>query len=169
MTTDGFGFMLAFGDLAWVPFTYSLQARYLVHHHPALPPWQLAAIWALNLAGYALFRGANSEKDAFRRDAAAPAVAHLQTMPTRRGTRLLVSGYWGIARKINYTGDWMMGLAWCLLCGGGSLVPYFYAIYFGILLAHRAWRDDHACANKYGDDWTLYKQLVPWVFVPGLI
>jgi delta14-sterol reductase/lamin-B receptor len=24
VTTDGFGFMLAFGDLAWVPFTYSL-------------------------------------------------------------------------------------------------------------------------------------------------
>lgn len=37
ITTDGFGFMLAFGDLAWVPFTYSLQARYLVDHprvHP---------------------------------------------------------------------------------------------------------------------------------------
>jgi hypothetical protein len=29
---DGFGFMLAFGNLAWVPFTYSLQARYLVDH-----------------------------------------------------------------------------------------------------------------------------------------
>ena len=29
---DGFGFMLAFGDLVWVPFTYSLQARYLVDH-----------------------------------------------------------------------------------------------------------------------------------------
>ena len=25
ITTDGFGFMLAFGDLVWVPFTYSLQ------------------------------------------------------------------------------------------------------------------------------------------------
>ena len=32
ITTDGFGFMLAFGDLTWVPFTYSLQARYLVDH-----------------------------------------------------------------------------------------------------------------------------------------
>ena len=33
ITTDGFGYMLAFGDLAWVPFTYSLQARpeYLAH------------------------------------------------------------------------------------------------------------------------------------------
>ena len=25
ITTDGFGFMLAFGDLTWVPFIYSLQ------------------------------------------------------------------------------------------------------------------------------------------------
>ncbi|KAJ2885207.1 erg24, C-14 sterol reductase [Coemansia asiatica] len=29
ITTDGFGWMLAFGDLTWVPFMYSLQARYL--------------------------------------------------------------------------------------------------------------------------------------------
>lgn len=32
ITHDGFGFMLAFGDLAWVPFTYSLQAQFLLHH-----------------------------------------------------------------------------------------------------------------------------------------
>lgn len=29
ITTDGFGFMLAFGDNTWVPFTYVLQAKYL--------------------------------------------------------------------------------------------------------------------------------------------
>lgn len=32
ITCDGFGWMLAAGDLFWVPFTYSLQARYLVDH-----------------------------------------------------------------------------------------------------------------------------------------
>lgn len=37
ITTDGFGFMLAFGDLAWVPFTYSVQARYLVDYPQACP------------------------------------------------------------------------------------------------------------------------------------
>ena len=159
----------AFGDLAWVPFTYSLQARYLVDHSPQLAAWQLALIWLLNCTGYALFRGSNSQKDAFRRDPKAPAVAHLRTMDTKRGTKLLVSGYWGLARKINYTGDWMMGLAWCLTCGWGSLMPYFYAIYFGILLVHRAWRDDHACQTKYGADWQRYKRAVPSVFIPGLL
>ena len=32
ITTDGFGYMLAFGDLVWLPFTYSLHARYLATH-----------------------------------------------------------------------------------------------------------------------------------------
>lgn len=32
ITHEGFGFMLAFGDLVWVPFTYSLQAHFLLYH-----------------------------------------------------------------------------------------------------------------------------------------
>lgn len=49
ITTDGFGFMLAFGDLAWVPFTYSLQARYLSVHPVILGPVYLVAIVAIQL------------------------------------------------------------------------------------------------------------------------
>merc|ERR1711979_90500 len=56
ITTDGFGYMLAFGDLAWVPFTYGLQARYLVDHDPNLSNAALTAISLLGLGGYALFR-----------------------------------------------------------------------------------------------------------------
>ena len=32
ITSDGFGFMLAFGDLTWVPFIYTLQSKFLVHN-----------------------------------------------------------------------------------------------------------------------------------------
>lgn len=56
ITTDGFGFMLAFGDLCWVPFIYSLQARYLVNHDPGLPKTAIVAIGFLNMIGYAIFR-----------------------------------------------------------------------------------------------------------------
>lgn len=73
-------------------------------------------------------RSANSEKDAFRKDPTDPEVlvniddrlrwktllicviacclqvAHLTYMATKRGTRLITSGWWGLARKINYTG-----------------------------------------------------------------
>merc|ERR1719460_2746844 len=59
ITTDGFGYMLAFGDLAWVPFTYGLQARYLVDHDPGLSVPALGLIAAIGAGGYAVFRGSN--------------------------------------------------------------------------------------------------------------
>ena len=169
ITTDGFGFMLCFGDLTWVPFTYSLQSRYLAFFDPGLSSVTLCIILAAKIAGYRAFRGSNGEKDAFRTDPKASRCAHLETITTKTGRKLLVSGWWGMARKINYTADWTMALSWCAVCGTGSIIPYFYAIYFAILLIHRAMRDDHACHEKYGDDWDRYKKRVPYVFIPGLI
>lgn len=60
-------------------------------------------------------------QDLFRRDPSHPRVASLRTLPTERGTKLIVSGWWGIARHINYTGDWLMGCGRrrCVLLGAG--------------------------------------------------
>jgi Delta14-sterol reductase len=66
ITTDGFGFMLAVGDLTWVPFVYSLQARYLVFNHVELGPMWTAVILAVNFTGYYIFRASNGEKNDFR-------------------------------------------------------------------------------------------------------
>lgn len=96
ITTDGFGYMLCFGDLAWVPLTYSIQARYLVENDPHLSYNALAAILAVHILGYCVFRGANSQKDAFRRDPNHTSVSHLKFMKTKRGTKLLTSGWWGM-------------------------------------------------------------------------
>ena len=168
ITTDGFGFMLCFGDLSWVPFTYSLQSRYLAMFDPELSAFVLVGIALTKTAGYCAFRGSNGEKDAFRTDPDSERCSHLETITTKAGRKLLVAGWWGMARKINYTADWTMALSWCAVCGTESLVPYFYAIYFAILLVHRAMRDDHACHEKYGDDWDRYKKRVPYMFIPGL-
>lgn len=166
ITTDGFGFMLVFGDLVWVPFTYTLQTRYLVDFDPQLNSPLILCIALIHFIGYYIFRSSNSQKDSFRRDHLAPEVNHLKFIETKRGTRLLVSGWWGVARKINYTGDWLITLSWCLLCGFQSPIPYFQAIYFLILLIHRADRDDKMCLEKYGEDWIRYKKEVPYLFIP---
>lgn len=44
-----------------------------------------------------------------RRNPTDPSVSHLKTLPTERGTKLLISGWWGMSRHINYFGDWIMG------------------------------------------------------------
>lgn len=48
ITSEGFGYMLAFGDLTWVPFVYSIQARYLMDHTQVglLPSQSLACLVA---------------------------------------------------------------------------------------------------------------------------
>ena len=71
--------------------------------------------------------------------------------------------------RVPHSGDWLMGLAWCLCCGAISPLAYFYAAYFLVLLVHRAMRDDHFCSEKYGADWKAYKQKVPAIFIPGVI
>lgn len=168
ITTDGFGFMLAFGDLSWVPFVYTLQARFLAATPIDLGNLSVVGIVALKVLGYWAFRGSNLQKDRFRTDPNHPSVAYLRTMPTSRGTKLIISGWWGMARHINYTADWLMSLAWALPCGISSPVPYFHPIYFAILLIHRDGRDFHACSLKYGKDWERYCKAVPYSLIPSI-
>jgi len=67
--------MLAFGDLSWVPFTYTLQARYLVLFPRVLALWELVGIIGVYLVGMYIFRASNSQKDAFRTNPTDPSVA----------------------------------------------------------------------------------------------
>lgn len=168
ITTDGFGFMLAFGDLTWVPFTYSLQARYIADHGVKLPWWALVAIVVLKLVGMYIFRSANDQKNVFRTNPTDPAVKDLKFIQTHTGSKLITSGWWGMSRHINYFGDMIMGLAWCLPTGFNHIIPYFYAIYFTALLINRQERDDEKCHRKYGKDWETYCSIVPARIIPGI-
>uniref|UniRef100_A0A8D2HJF5 Delta(14)-sterol reductase TM7SF2 n=1 Tax=Urocitellus parryii TaxID=9999 RepID=A0A8D2HJF5_UROPR len=139
ITHDGFGFMLAFGDLAWVPFTYSLQAQFLLYHPQPLGLPMAAVICLIN---------------------------GLETIPTATGRQLLVSGWWGMVRHPNYLGDLIMALAWSLPCGVSHLLPYFYVLYFTALLVHREARDERQCLQKYGRAWHEYCRRVPYRILP---
>jgi protein-S-isoprenylcysteine O-methyltransferase Ste14 len=111
---DGFGVMLSFGDSVWVPFTYSVQARYLAFY-PVELGWQgIASVLAVQLSGYYIFRSVNNEKNRFRTNPEDPKVKHLKYIETAAGSRLLVSGWWGTARHINYLGDWFMSWSYVL-------------------------------------------------------
>jgi len=165
ITTDGFGFMLSVGDLAWVPFVYCLQARYLVFTPVVLGPALTAVVVLFNFVGYYIFRTANAEKNDFRNG---KNPKNLQFFTTESGSKLLTSGWWGRSRHPNYLGDLLMALAWSFPTGFNTPITYFYVTYFAVLLIHRQRRDDEACEKKYGKDWKKYMELVPYRIIPGV-
>ena len=88
---------------------------------------------------------------------------------TKVGSRLLVDGWWRYARKIRYTADALMALSWGLICGFDSFLPYFYVMFFVVMILHRAHRDIARCKRKYGADWDRYTKEVPYLFVPKVL
>ena len=164
ITTDGFGFMLSFGDLAWVPWTYSLQCRYLSieGNEINLGLFLSLSIVALQALGFYIFRSANKQKSDFRQGK----LPHLKSIKTKTGSKLLIEGWWGLSQHINYFGDWLIGLSWCLPTGFQTPLTYFYVIYFASLLIHRQTRDEMKCRAKYGKDWETYEKLVPYKIIP---
>ncbi|KAH9603750.1 hypothetical protein KSS87_010362 [Heliosperma pusillum] len=152
------GFMLVFGDLVWIPFTFSIQVGSDEQYgfdglERAIGREQL----------YRIFRGANKQKHVFKKN---PKALIWGRPPKVIGGKLLASGYWGIARHCNYLGDLLLALSFSLPCGISSPVPYFYPIYLLILLIWRERRDEARCAEKYKDIWAEYCKVVPWRILP---
>ena len=119
-------------------------------------------ILALYFVGYYIFRTANSQKNQYKTN---PSLEIWGQKPNTIGGKLLISGFWGIGRHMNYTGDLIMSLAYCLPCGA-QLGGYFYSIYLTVLLTHRAYRDDTKCKEKYDKLWKEYCEAVPYVYLP---
>jgi delta14-sterol reductase len=162
ITTDGFGYMLCFGDLALVPFSYSLQARYLVLEKIELGFEYSLGILILGLIGFYIFKASNIQKNKFRQGK----LNHLVSIQTDTKTKLLCDGWWKLSQHPNYFGDWLYALTWCLATGFTTPLTYYYIFYFGSLLLHRQTRDEAKCRAKYGKYWEEYEARVPYKIVP---
>jgi Delta14-sterol reductase len=162
---EHFGLMLVWGDYVFIPFGFSVQNFFLLADTRPISFLEVAAILSTFTVGFAIFRGANSQKHNFKTDPS----AHIWGKPpiTLGGGRLLASGFWGISRHMNYTGDLLLALSYCMPCGfrSGSL-PYFYLIYLLLLTIHREHRDDERCMLKYKAVWEEYCLRVPYRMMP---
>jgi Delta14-sterol reductase len=163
--SERFGLMLVWGDYAFVPFCYSVTGWFLVHRMEPLPAPLLVALPALFVFGLWVFRGANSQKDRFKRDPK----THIWGRPAETiGGRILVSGFWGIGRKLNYSGEICVYISWTALTGFDAIWPWLLPLWLMGLLSHRAWRDDKRCRAKYGPLWEEYCRRARFKMVPFL-
>jgi protein-S-isoprenylcysteine O-methyltransferase Ste14 len=81
---------------------------------------------------------------------------------------LLGSGYWGMARHLNYTFEVLTFLIWSLPLKTEFLVVYFPTIFLVFLLWSRMSRDEVRCLLKYHQSWIQHTNRVPYLLIPGV-
>eukprot|EP00007_Cunea_sp_BSH-02190019_P000300 CAMPEP_0174230630 /NCGR_PEP_ID=MMETSP0417-20130205/1357_1 /TAXON_ID=242541 /ORGANISM="Mayorella sp, Strain BSH-02190019" /LENGTH=403 /DNA_ID=CAMNT_0015308361 /DNA_START=170 /DNA_END=1378 /DNA_ORIENTATION=- len=158
IVAEHFGFMLVWGDFVFIPFVFSVQTWFLLENAEPLSTVELIGMISVFVIGYIVFRGSNKQKHDYKHN---PQGLIWGKKPVVVG-RLLASGWWGLSRHPNYWGDIMLGIAYSLPCGFGSVLPWVYPIYLTLLLVHRFVRDDERCSQKYKDIWVKYCNTVPY-------
>jgi delta14-sterol reductase len=162
------GFKLGWGDLAFYPFFYAIPLWATAElPAPRTPAFILVISAMIFLCGWWLARGANMQKYTFKKN---PGKVFLGIKPqtiTDGKKSILVSGFWGLSRHINYLGEILMALG-IVLCVGYPMLPWpwLYALYYVLLLFPRQMADDKLCAAKYGDLWDEYRKKVPYRIIP---
>ncbi len=159
------GFKLGWGCLTFYPFFYAVglwsQAG-KPNPHTSLPALIFCAV--LFFTGWAFARGANLQKFHFKRD---PKRKFLGVTPIALEGRVLVNGFWGLSRHINYLGELLMAVGITLALGyPASWEPWLYPLYYVLLLFPRQHFDDLRCAAKYGPLWSEYVKRVPYRIIP---
>lgn len=163
LVSERFGWMLVWGDYVLVPFFYCFSGWWLLHASSPLPPLAAIALVLLFILGFWLFRGANQQKHRFKQN---PDISIWGKPAESLEGRLLVSGFWGIGRHLNYTGEICIYMSFVLTTVFTSWVPFILPAWLAGLLWHRSWRDERRCSAKYGPLWSQYKQQVRFSMVP---
>lgn len=163
IVAERFGWMLAWGDYVLVPFFYCLAGWWLVDSTDSIHGAAAAAICVLFVVGFCAFRGANEQKHRFKQNAQ---VSIWRRPAESLDGRLLVSGFWGLGRHLNYTGEICVYFAFALTTGFASWIPFVLPVWLTALLWHRSLRDDRRCRTKYGELWERYTQRVPYALIP---
>jgi len=162
------GFKLGWGCLTFYPFFYSI-ALFTTAHLPdpgRSLRYSLTAVFVF-FCGWILARGANMQKFYFKTD---PEKAFLGIKPetiTDGKRTLLVNGFWGVSRHINYLGEILMAVGITLSVGYPLNLPgWLYPLYYIALLFTRQYADDKRCSAKYGPLWAEYETRVKYRIIP---
>ncbi|MBN2657312.1 MAG: DUF1295 domain-containing protein [Spirochaetales bacterium] len=162
------GFKLGWGCLAFYPYFYPI-ALWATADLPDPGTHMILRILYVLLffAGWSLARGANMQKFYFKTH---PDKSFLGIKPETLSDgqkTLLVNGFWGLSRHINYLGEILMASGIILSVGyPANPLPWLYPLYYVALLFPRQMADDKRCALKYGPLWEEYESKVKYRIIP---
>lgn len=183
---ERWGWMLVYWNLAGVAFAYSFNGRFIATQGDQLDDISFPIFCLMTgavIAAYWVFDEANAQKNRFRaqlmdggyvqRMFSFPqlpnaTLSNPKFLETKVGSKLLIDGWWKYVRKPHYTADLCLAILLSLTGGTDHFLPFFFVLFFGPMLVHRAYRDSARCSQKYGADWEQYTKKVPYTFIPGI-
>jgi delta14-sterol reductase len=162
------GFKLGWGCIAFYPYFYTIGLWSTVDlPNPHTPTFLQVLYVLIFFCGWGLSRGANMQKYYFKKNPTQPFLGIVPETITDGQKTLLVNGFWGLSRHINYLGEILMGIGIALSVGHPLLIwPWLYPLYYVVLLFPRQIDDDKRCALKYGALWETYLKRVPYKIIP---
>lgn len=162
------GFKLGWGCIAFYPFFYAIPLWATVNLAPIhLSTYALIAFGLVFFTGWSFSRGANLQKYNFKKDPSKKFLGIQPELLADGNNVLLVNGFWGVSRHVNYLGEILMAVG-IVLCTGHawSFYPWLYPLYYVALLFPRQQADNLRCSQKYGPLWDEYTQRVPYRIIP---
>jgi delta14-sterol reductase len=162
------GFKLGWGCLVFYPFFYSIPLWATADlYYSRTPIWLFIIYVLVFFSGWILSRGANLQKYYFKKYPGKKFFWIKPEIITDGSRSLLINGFWGFSRHINYFGEILMATGIVLCTGYPMLIwPWLYPLYYVFLLFSRQYADDRRCALKYGDLWKNYVKRVPYRIIP---
>jgi len=178
ITLDRAGYYLCWGCLTWVQIFYTFSAYFLVSQPSLVSNAGNALVLMLGLLSLSLNYWADYQKEKFKmtdgncyiwgKKAKFVPVEYRTSEGKKKKSRLLVSGFWGLSRHMNYVFELMLAFTWSCPAIGYGIYPFFYWWFLLILLVHRTFRDEEKCSAKYGDGWNQYCSIVQYRMIPYL-
>lgn len=175
---DRFGFYIFWGCSAFLPSIYTLTSYYLASHPVNLDARVAGLILIIGCASVGCnywtdrqrqyFRATRGLKPIWGRPPEMIEAIYTTGDGKQRRSILLASGWWGVARHVNYVFELLLALCWSIVAGFGAAMPYVYFLFLTVLLVDRAYRDEIRCSSKYGKYYEEYCRMVPWKMIPGI-
>jgi len=178
---DKQGFYLVNACLALLPSFYAIYSLYLVSASP-LPwfgPLHALAVFALGMTFIVLTYVTDKQRQLARATDGKCMIWGKKCEVIRaeykdsskdvevKKSLILVSGFWGIARHMNYLFEVGLFFAWGLpVITINWTMSIGTVIFVALVLSHRSRRDDLKCQLKYGTYWTEYCERVPYKMIP---
>jgi len=176
ITLDRAGYYLCWGCLTWVQIFYTFSAYFLVSQPSLVSSAGNGVILMFGLTSLALNYWADYQKEKFKlsdgtcyiwgKKAKFVPVEYIASDGKKRKSKLLISGFWGVSRHMNYVFELMLAFSWSCPALGYGVYPFFYWWFLLILLVHRTFRDEEKCRAKYGEGWDKYCSQVQYRMIP---